>query len=231
MGLYDSTRIFRLHCWAIMFLLACNTLINMLYFTMGYDHILGIFPAFDVNKEWNVPSIFSALAILFCSLTCARIAVMRRPLSGLLYLGWIGAGLILLFIAADELMSFHEHLSKPMRHAMDLDRRIFYIWALPYMLGIAVFAIFLIPWWLKLNSKLRIALLTAALVFVCGAVLFEVIGNMFFLHEEKSQTIADYGYWISTTFEEGLEMFGMALALRALLREQEGYYASATSSI
>ncbi len=118
-------------------------------------------------------------------------------------------------MAVDEAFVLHERLIKPMRAYLgDEPYGIFYFaWVVPYIAIMVILAPFFLNFLRRLPAKTRLAFLTAAILYVGGAVGLELLEGRFVeLHGAKNLT-----YSMLTTAEEGLEMGGTIVFVWALL--------------
>ena len=69
------------------------------------------------------------------------------------------------------------------------------------------------PWALTLDRALRRALVLGGVVFVAGAVGFEVLSG------NRAASVGEDGlHWVLATVEEDLEILGVVIVLQALLQ-------------
>ena len=88
------------------------------YLGFGHDYVYGLVPLFDLNREANVPTFYSALVLLFCSVLLRIVACTQKGTHR--FLGWGVLAAVFLFLAADEVLAIHERLAEPLRSALDL---------------------------------------------------------------------------------------------------------------
>lgn len=78
-------------------------------FLVGNRHVVGLFDLislFDLDKEKNIPTFCSTIALVFCSALLAIIALARKKI-GEGYFFWLGLSIIFLFISIDEFAAIH----------------------------------------------------------------------------------------------------------------------------
>lgn len=85
---------------------------------LGYDHVKGLVPMFNVNQEQNLPTFFSVLLALSCAslLTLAALLTRADRKGDVGY--WFALALGFLFLSYDEAFQVHEHMVAPMRTLM-----------------------------------------------------------------------------------------------------------------
>jgi hypothetical protein len=125
---------------------------------------------------------------------------------------WSFVAAVLVFMSLDEVATFHERMS-----ALPLPGIGSRGWAGAGLLLVALVAVRLFRWVLTLEVGLRIALIVGGAVFVGGAIGVEVLaGNHQRTHGD------DTIFWVLSTVEENLELAGVLIVLRALLRHLTG---------
>jgi hypothetical protein len=186
----------------------------MAYLT-GHSHIYGLVPLFYLDVEKNLPTGFSTLLLLFAALLLGVIAVLQRKQTDSPVLYWALLSIGCLFMAVDEAWSFHEMLIKPIRKLLGDDNLgvFYYAWVIPGIVLILVLAPFFLRFLLRLPAKTRLTFLMAAILYIGGAIGGELIGGYIDeLHGKRNLP-----YIMIVTVEEGLEMAGVIVLIKALL--------------
>ena len=138
----------------------------------------GIVRLLSVNSENNIPTYFSTFLLIFSALLLAVITVLERRQANSYAFYWAILSAGFFFMAADELLSFHERLIKPVRRLLGDDYlSIFhYAWVIPYMVLVLILGLFFLRFLWSLTRKTRLAFLMAATLFIGGAVGCEIVG-------------------------------------------------------
>ncbi len=105
-----SLAIFRTHIMAICILIFLSISFDFFYYISGHDYVFGLRPLFNVGTEMNIPSIFSAIAILCSSMLLFALHVRCRKSNMHEHKFFLFLGLVFLFLAFDEAFSVHERL-------------------------------------------------------------------------------------------------------------------------
>ncbi len=196
-------------------ILAASTGIRAVVHLTGHDYILGLVPLLYVDKESNIPTLFSVGLLLADALALAIVASLEKSRGSKWTLAWQGLSVGFVVIAADEFMSFHERLTVPIRRLADgaAGDLFHYGWV---ALAIPVVLVILAAYWRFLRAlpaATRKAFLVAGACFVGGAVGVELLGGIAAARlGEMSVT-----HSVLATVEEGLEMVGCILFLEAVL--------------
>lgn len=174
---------------------------------LGWSNKILWIAAFDLNREFSLPSIYSGAAILFCAALLALTASTEKR-RGNPFVGWAGMSAVFAFLALDEVFAIHEKLNDPLRAALHTSGGVLrYAWVIPYLILAGVFAAVYLPFLLRLPARTRNRFVISGLVFVFGAVGCELVGN--WIMEGAPNFSVRMG--IEILVEETMEMSGMAM--------------------
>jgi len=205
-------KIFKKNLYLILILLAAN--IIGLFATRYLDHELvhGLVRYFDFNTEKNIPTFYSAIALLISGFLLFFIALTPRK-SNTSYRPWFWLAAIFVFLSLDEMVSIHEHLIEPVRATFKTSGLLFYAWVIPYGIALVIFIMAYAKFLLELPKSIMILFLISGSIFVSGAIGFELLGgNQKYLFGNNSVL-----YCVFYTCEEFLEMLGIAIFIYTLL--------------
>jgi hypothetical protein len=169
---------------------------------------------FSLDSEMNIPTAYATLLLLLASIILAVISLLKRKQVGSMVRCWSVLALGFLYMAVDEGWSMHEILIVPFRRWFRTEEiGIFYFaWVIPAIALVLVLGVLYLRFFLHLPRKTRLQFVSAAAVYLAGAIGFELIGsNYYYKHQ------VDFTYKMITTVEESLEMIGIILFIRALL--------------
>lgn len=195
-------------------LTAAGIMVVVLKHYVGHDFIHGLGPKFDLDAENSVPSWFSSALLLLSALLLSAMAVSQggfRTMAGRFH-GVLA--MIFVLLSLDEAASFHEALSKPLREAMRLDGIFYYAWVVPGSLFVLAIAVWSVRALQNLPRQVRLGYLLAGGVYCSGALGLEFVESWY--HWTRGQR--DVWFACMAVIEESLEMIGVILFLRALLR-------------
>jgi hypothetical protein len=177
--------------------------------------VLGLVRLFYVDAERNAPTAFSTGLLLLAAALLGLISRLEARPVGSSAAHWAALSLGFLVMAADEAFEFHEGWVKPVRRLIGEDTLgvLFFAWVVPGAVLVLVVAMFFWSFVWRLPAPTRLGFLTAAALFLGGAVGMELIGGRFAeLHGGDNAT-----YVVIVTVEETLEMAGVIVFIRALL--------------
>ncbi|WP_336495529.1 hypothetical protein [Aliivibrio fischeri] len=189
----------------IVFLVIANGFAIISEHFLSYPHMETIIRLFNVDKEMNVPTLYSSCAMIFASVLLALIAYVHFNKNEQ-YLAWAGLSAIFLFLALDEMTELHEMLVGPVRSSLNTTGILYFAWVIPYAALLLVFALTYFKFLFRLPTNTRNRLILAGIIYVSGALVMELIGGK--IAEQYGTDALIYA--ISYTIEETLEMLGIA---------------------
>jgi hypothetical protein len=169
---------------------------------------------FNLDRELNFPTWYSALMLAFCALLLKIIAIGKKQQSDRYAKDWQLLSFIFILLAIDEIISLHEILIIPeVSQALNLPWFLHSMWVIPGTIFVV--------WFVKRYSKFFRHLPTdsqphfvwAACSYIGGALVMEMIGS----HFAESIGQQHIVYALIATVEELLEMSGTAIFIYALL--------------
>lgn len=165
----------------------------------------------DFDTEGNLPTFYSALAILFCSVL---LFIIYKNHTGKRWrFHWLGLAIIFLFLAFDEALVLHEELGDFTEQFINPSGFLCFAWVLPYGILLALFVISYFRFILHLPTRTRRLFVLAGALFVFGAIGLEVVSA----REAGLHNTSTVFYNVLYTIEEFCEMLAMALFAYSLL--------------
>ena len=169
----------------------------------------GVVPLLSLSYEQNVPTFYSAMLLLGCSLLLALIAAGARQNGERFVRSWWVLSAGFLYIAVDEVLEFHEQLSTLYK----LEGALFFSWIIPAAVVVVLLGVAYIPFLRALPRRIALRFLLAGTIYVGGAVVMELpLG-----HWTAQHGTDNLGYGLIDALEEALEMLGLNLFLLTLL--------------
>ena len=167
---------------------------------------------FRLDEENNIPTLYSGLALGFCSILLFIISSIKKKTKSDFAKHWQALSLIFLYLAIDELVSIHEILNF-LREIINAKGILYYAWVIP---GIVIVIVFLLIFWQFIQSLPKTTknlFILAGAIYVCGAIGVEMLGAYYIEIYGKESFI----YSLTSILEEFLEMFGILIFIYALL--------------
>ena len=226
----SSRQIFRTHLFVITCLVLAPLLMHVVFLLTGHDYIFGIRPLFDLNKEKNVPALFSASAILISALTLFVLHRRYRLADREGATFFLIIGCVFLYLACDEAFSFHELLTPITNQQMNVGGAFFkFSWIAPALLFSLVVFLFSLKFLWRTDPDMRKFLVLSGAVFITGAVGLEAAMGFYIESVTGPWTLwQNTVAFILSACEETMEMLGIALFLYGLLRHFERHFGALT---
>lgn len=167
---------------------------------------------FDLNTEFNVPTWFSATQLVFAAVIAWSVARVDRGYRW----HWSVLGVLLAFIAVDEIAQVHEWVGEMLHQRFDTSGALYFAWVIPYGLAAIVLGLAYLKFWLAMPRDTRLLMLAAAVLLVGGAIGLELAEGLWATH-------VGYGRVMRALclVEECAEMLGVAVLVYAMLGYRE----------
>jgi hypothetical protein len=181
---------------------------------------------FDVDREKNLPSLYSAATLFLCASLLAVITWVKRQNRDRYVLHWGFLSFIFLFLAADEWTSLHEKTIKPLRALLgSSDGALHFAWVIPGALFVGVVAIAYLKFLSDLPSQTKRLILLAGTLYVGGTLGMEMVDGAYadqngwriWGSEGLKPSLEALVYTLLMTCEEALEMVGVLIFIYALI--------------
>jgi uncharacterized Tic20 family protein len=169
---------------------------------------------FNVDRELNFPTWYSALMIGFCAILLGIIAQGKKQQGDRYTKDWQLLSLIFWFLAIDEIVSIHEIFIIPeVSKMLHLPGFLYSAWVIPGTIFVIWFARRYSKFIYHLPPKSRLHFVLAASIYVGGALIMEMIGSAI----AQSFTQQSLIYALTTSVEEFLELSGIVMLIYALI--------------
>jgi hypothetical protein len=210
--LFEPKKVTRFFGAIVILLALAHLAAQFSIYVLGYDNLFGLIHLFSLNAEENIPALYSTISLLFCAILLGLIAVGTKETGGRFTLHWAFLSLVFVFLSMDEALSFHESSTVPLRKFLNTSGVLFYAWIIPYALAVLVLFLVYLRFLLNLNRQARNHFFLAGLIYVSGAMLFEIPGGIYDEAFGRHTPV----YALISTVEELLEMGGILLFIYAL---------------
>ena len=196
-------------------LIAASVAGQTMKYVFGHPTVHGLVRLFNVSQEQNIPTLFSVLLLVTCSILLSLIFCLHRKQKAGLKMYWATLALGFVYMAVDEFTELHENFGLSVRPFIgdQLHGFLYYSWVVPAFALIIFLSIFYSSFLFKLPKATRTNFIIAASIYLTGLIGIEMLGGHYHeLHGRENLT-----YSIISTLEESLEMLGLILFIRALL--------------
>jgi hypothetical protein len=177
---------------------------------LGDGYLQGFVPEFNLDREMNVPTWFSAGLFLYASLLLRQLVAADGE-NARTY--WRGLACVFVFLSLDEVAAVHEMAVEPLRRLFHAGGLLFFSWVILGLAFVAVLALFYFRFFLSRPRPQRGPFLASAALFLAGTLGMEMIGGRYVeLHGN-----ATFTYALIANAEEALELFGLVAFIHALM--------------
>ena len=179
-----------------------------------FDYREGWTRLFNLDREFNFPTWYSALMLGFCALLLRIIALGKQQKSDRFARDWQLLSVIFVWLAIDEVLSIHEILIIPeVSEALNLPWFLHSMWVIAGIIFVAWFIKRYLPFVRRLPSDSKKHFILAASIYIGGALIMEMVGS----HLAESQGQQYLPYALVATAEEIMEMLGIVTFIYGLL--------------
>jgi len=198
--------------YGILFLLFANITGIFSKFYFNHPNVYGLVPLFDFNTEANIPTFYSSLSLLLCSILLAFISLaQKKHLSSYIY--WGGLSIIFLYLSIDEIAEIHERLNDRIDQIWNFSVLLYYAWILPYGIALLLLLGIYLKFLISLPRKFLHLFIISGVTYVSGAIGIESLSGWF----HKLYGNKNLFYSILYTCEEFFEMLGIVFFIYTLL--------------
>jgi hypothetical protein len=179
-----------------------------------HEHVFGL-PMFNLDREENIPALFSTGLLLMASALLAFIAVLERANRSADASKWAILAIGFLLMGMDESLSLHEHMIEPVRRMLGgHELGIFYFaWVIPAFGLVIALGAFFIPFMLRLPRRIGLGIAISAAVYLTGALGVELVEGWW----REGHGHRNITYHLMVSLEEGMEMIGVIAFIHVLL--------------
>jgi len=177
----------------------------------GHDWIWHATRIFDPKFERNIPTAFSSFNLLLSSVLLFVIYWHSKCRSQSIGSYWLCLSVIMFLLSLDEIAGFHERIGKLQNFTGVLIPMIeTHSWVLYGAIFVLTVFLFFCRFLLELDRQTAALFVLSGAVFVSGALGFETLGA-WMLHNEIVVSKSEIIFLIRRVFEEGFEMYGIAI--------------------
>ncbi|MBR9825702.1 MAG: hypothetical protein GYB36_07855 [Alphaproteobacteria bacterium] len=184
----------------------------------GIEDGWGVVTLLHLDREQNLPTLFSVLLLLGASLL-AGLSAHRSIPGGWLHRGWWIVSTALALMAIDEFASIHERVDAAMRFYLGTENLPYAAWPIPYLIIVILAGITLWRWFFSLQFKQALGLVIAGTIYLSGAVGIELIAGEYIAQIDPDHLgHPDLTRDLFATVEETAELCGLYLLIRTLAK-------------
>lgn len=179
-----------------------------------FDYRSDWMATFNLDREMNFPTWYSALMLAFCALLLTAISTGKNIQHDCYYRHWKLLSIFFWLLAIDEVLSIHEILILPdLAKALNLPWFLHSMWVIPGAIAVLIFAQQYWKFTLHLPKRSRYHFTLAAILYIGGALGMEMLGS-YYAELEGQQHLT---YALLANLEEVMEMMGTVVFIYGLL--------------
>jgi len=169
----------------------------------------------NLDAEGGLQSWYQSSTLLLCGALMVLIALARRRDGAAYVRHWAFLGIVFTWLSVDEAATLHELTIDPLNDALDAGGVLYYTWIVPAALALLVLGVSYRGFLRHLPPRTRTLILTAAALYIGGAMGFEAANGLYVDQHGKDTLV----YGLLTNAEEVLEMTGVLVLVSALISE------------
>lgn len=200
---------------AIIAVLVTLSIVAMaLRFGLGISKGLGAIALIDLNSETNFPTYFSSGLLAFCSVLLTMIGIAHRRFHIGWHRHWFLLALGFFAMSMDEFIQLHEKTMDFISGHLGIvpGSILTNSWVILAFVLLPLVGLAYLRFLLAMNRRSALLILAAGIVYVGGAVGVEMVSGMM----KGTYGFGSLPFMISTTFEETMELIGLAMFVYAL---------------
>jgi len=186
---------------------------SVLRYEYGHEVQFGLVRQFNLDEEANLPTWYSASAILIASLLLGVIGLVKHRLREPYARHWLWLAAIFFYLSADEAARIHE-MSEPFTSRLHFTGFFFYPWIIGGALIVLVVGLSYLRFLFHLPADIRALVVVAGSLYVGGALGVESIGARL----DELYGFKNLKYSVVVSIEELCEMAGILVFIYALMR-------------
>ena len=194
-------------------LLFASTIGQLYQHFINQDRYRRLIRLLYVDAEKNIPTAYSFLILIICSILLAIIAFLHEKNRTRYRKHWKGLSILFFILAMDEFCSIHELATHVTRNSLKTSGFFYFAWVIPGIAFLSIFILAYLRFIFSLPSNTRIGFIFSGSIFIFGAMGMELIGGYFF----ELYGSDNISYIMIATFEEMLEFFGIIVFIYSLL--------------
>lgn len=179
----------------------------------------------DLDFEESFYTWFSTVMLSAAAFMCFFLSLKDHGQTKNVKTQWRILGSLFFLLSADEMLSFHERISGMLSTSFTTSGMFEFAWVIPALIIIPIFFFLFFPFIRHLHTYVSYTIIIAGAIFVFGAVGMEMIAGIF-ISENNSQddVFTSPMYRFLVNIEEGLEVLGVIVFIKALLMQAEIYF-------
>lgn len=179
----------------------------------------------DLDFEESFYTWFSNVMLSAAAFMCFFLSLKDHGQTKNVKTQWRILGSLFFLLSADEMLSFHERISGILSTSFTTSGMFEFAWVIPALVIIPIFFFLFLPFIRHLHTHVSYTIIIAGAIFVFGAVGMEMIAGIFISENNfQDDVFTSPMYRFLVNIEEGLEVLGVIVFIKALLMQAEIYF-------
>jgi hypothetical protein len=205
----NSKKIFSLLFILNVFFMVVHLVLQTIRFSQDID--TKIIDLFNVNMELSIPTWYSGILLFACALTSYVISKIDLNIRNKPF--WRFIAFTFVFLSIDELAEVHEKIGHYLGYVIETSGIFHFKWVLVYVPILIILGLVFIKFFRRVDRKLFRYMFLSAVVFIAGAVGFEMISAGWAdIHGQENMV-----FMAVSAIEEFFEMLGASIFIYATL--------------
>lgn len=171
-------------------------------YLLGWDY--SFINYIDLNHEKNIPTLYSGLLFFASAIIC--FLIYKKITREKYKINWLFITIIFIFLGIDEMISIHEKISSMLSKIISVGGFLHFKWVLIYVPFFFIIFLVFIKFFMNLDKKTRTGFFLSAIIFVSGAVGFELLGGYWAYNYGQDNLF----FAVLANIEELLELVGLS---------------------
>lgn len=197
----------------IVVLTAASLFGQYMRFEHGFGGMWGFVPMFDMEREANIPTLFSSHLLLAASALLFVVARMSRLTGDRMTRRWWILAVIFAMMSVDEIVSLHEYLGQRVPDVEGFGGIFYYQWVIPATILVILVGLYYLPLVRQVDNPHRRRIVLAGLIYI-GSVIGVELAESAVASRTGDETMP---YQVLAALQESGEMLGVAVFIWALL--------------
>jgi len=174
----------------------------------------GVIDLFNLEKEFNLPTLWSSILLLIACTLLYATALLARKQNHEFIFHWRLLSFIFLMLALDETIGFHEKIGGNIGNLFQTSGIFYYSWLIPALIFVIILTFFYLRFLFSLPSDIRNLFIISGSIFIGGAVGLEMIESYMAEAGEYMSPL----YNVCVVLEEFMEMLGVTIFIYSLIK-------------
>ena len=189
-----------------------NLIIQIAKYEFHYRE--GWFYVFNMDKEWNFPTLYTVILLIICSALLKQITILEKNHQSLFIKYWQILYFTFIFLAFDEALQIHGIFMLYPELAKGLPGIFHFLWVIPYGIFVAIFGLYFAKFTFNLPTKIKRLVLLSATFYIGGALGIEMLGGLWIRIAGDQRNLV---YSLIVSIEEMMEIIGLIIFIYSLM--------------